>query len=129
MHRSPYDKPSFELNVWKFFGLFDIETDSELKKKLFRAYVWFYQIFFCYIGFPIHFGAIFYAQSAREATETLYVGTPYGNAVIKILLTFRQRGNVGRLYDRINIEEFKTNGSDEQRYRIAKFEGIFPAFT
>lgn len=114
-HRSPYES-SLEMKIWRFFGLFDTETDSELKRKLFRAYVWFYQIVFCYIGFLIQLGALFYVQSAQDAAETLYVTVSYGNAVIKILLTFRQQDNVTRLYNRMNIEKYRANGGDELRY-------------
>lgn len=116
MHRSPFDNLGTELKLWRFYGLFDIETDSKKKKVLFKAYTWFYQIVFVYIGFLLQFGTVFNAESMAEAAETLYVSVSYANAVIKILITFWSREKVKRLYDRINVDNYRANGIDEQKY-------------
>lgn len=113
MLRSPYDRCTFELRVWRIYALFDLDTKSELKKTLFRIYAVLYRIIFCYIGFMLQFGSVFYAQSSKEAAQTLYVSTSFGNAVMK--LTLISRDNMRKLYDKINCEKFRSNGTDEQK--------------
>lgn len=115
MHQSPYDNVSIELMLWRFYALFDIETNSGIKLRLFEAYAWFYWAFFIFIGFLLQFGAVFIAQSTQEVVETLYISITYANAMVKLLLCLPKRGNMRRLYDKMNSAEYKSNGIDEQR--------------
>lgn len=113
MKRSPFDSLSVEKNVWKFYAIYDIETKSETKQKLFRFYALTYQVWFCYIGFALHAGSIFLAGSVKEAAETLSVCVSYCNALIKIMIAYPNRGKLKTLYDKMNAEKYKATLDDE----------------
>lgn len=112
--RSPFEKIKSELIIWKFYAIFDIDTNSKIKKALFRLYALSYIIWFCYIGFALHFGSVIYADTIREAAETLYVCVSYGNAVTKIMIAYPNRKNIKKLYDKINSERFKADEQDDE---------------
>lgn len=115
MNRSPRERWYWDLKVLKLFALFDIETDSERRRLMFRAYAWFYQVTFCYVGYLFQIGSLPYAESMSEAAETLYISIPWGNALIKFMLCFPNRHNMRRLFDKTNGESYRVQRSDEQK--------------
>lgn len=116
MHRSPFENLNVERNVWKFYAIYDIETKSEQKQKIFRAYAIIYQFWFCYIGFALHCSSVFFAGSVREAAETLSVCVSYGNALIKIMIAYPNRGKIKKLYDKINVKKYEATQQDDFQY-------------
>lgn len=112
MIRSPFEKLKSEILIWKFYAIFDIETNSKIKRKLFRIYSLSYITWFCYIGFALHFGSVIYADTIREASETLYVCVSYGNAVTKIMIAYPNRDSIKKLYDK--IIRFRADERDDE---------------
>lgn len=111
--RSPFECLNYELLIWRFYAIFNLETKSKWKQTLFKAYAYAFKFWFCYVGFILHFSSVYYAESMKAAAETLYVCISYGNAVIKIMIADLNRQNLLRLYNKIDSERFKAQNEDE----------------
>lgn len=99
--------------VWKFYGMFDIESNSPSKKTIFKAFVFVTQALFIYAGFFLQAGAVFDTNSIEEAAQILFISFAYVNAAFKAYVIVSNRQNVGKLWAEFDAGVFKASDQEE----------------
>lgn len=110
---SPLKYLNGEVNMWKFFGFFDVNSNSELLQLAFKIYSIFVQSFFVYIGYTMQTMAVFNAADIKEAVEILFISIAYLNAAVKYLIVYWKREEVQRLWKILDAPEFETIVEEE----------------
>lgn len=105
---SPLTFLNTEVVVWKFFGFFNIDTDSKGIQMLFKAYCIFFQLFYIYIGCTMQSMAVLDADGIKEAVEIFFISIAYMNAAFKFFIVYNNREQVQMLWKTLDAPEFKT---------------------
>lgn len=105
---SPLSYLKTEMAVWKFYGFFNIDTDSKLFQYFFKIYCMFFQSFYVYIGCIMQFMAILNADSIKEAVGIFFISIAYYNAAFKFFILFYKRDQVQQLWETLDAPEFRT---------------------
>lgn len=111
---SPLPYLTAEVNMWKLFGLFDIETDSKSLQLLFTVYCIFFQIVYIDIGCSMQAFAVVDANGIKEAVEIFFISIAYMNAAFKFFIAYRNRKDLQMLWNSLDAPEFRTIVADEK---------------
>lgn len=103
---SPLDVLGFHKKVFKFYGMFQIETDSKLLKRLMGMYTIGYQVLFTDLGFLMFSLAVVESGSSKELLQILFVVFAYLNAVVKTLIFYLKRKHLEELWLNLDDPEY-----------------------
>lgn len=93
--------------VWKFYGFFNIDTDSKFLQFWFKVHVLAFQWSCIYIGCTMQSMAILNASGIKEIVETLFISIAYMNAAVKFFILYHKREQVQILWKTLDAPEFK----------------------
>lgn len=113
------NSPLFYLNVhkkvWKFFGAFELETDSLIIKNLMKIYTFCYPICFIYVGVIIQTLAVINSNSIDEAIQIFFISFAYANAGIKTFIFYLHRKQLQELWAKLEDSDYKIVNMQEYR--------------
>lgn len=110
---SPLDFLEMEHAVWKFFGFFNIDSDSALVQAAFKMYCIFFQVFYIYIGCTMQTMAVLDADGIKTAVEIFFISIAYMNAAFKFFIMYKSREQVQLLWKTLDAPEFRTMLDEE----------------
>lgn len=113
---SPLDFLHFYIIVWKFYGIFEIDTNSQLLKQISNSLIVLYQCACCYLGPCVQTMALIGSQSIKETMQIIFITFAYFNAGVKTFIISRNRKTVEKLWHRLNGEDFKAKNHSEREY-------------
>lgn len=123
---TPLESLRFYKTVFKFFGAYEIDSDSKNLKKLMKIYTIGYQLLFTDLGCVLFTLSLLKSTSSKETLQILFVVFAYLNAVVKAIIFFRNRKQLKALWLNLedgdfiarNISEQKCENSSTQNYVI-----------
>lgn len=99
--------------IWKFYGIFDIQTESQFKKLFMKIFRIGYLIFFSYIGFMIQLLSVVNSQSIADTIQIFFVNFAYLNAVVKTTVVHLKRKKLQELWSKLNDADYKVVDQQE----------------
>lgn len=87
--------------VFKFFGAFEIKSDSKLLKRLMIIYTIGYQLLFTDLGFVLFALSLLKSPSSEATLQILFVVIAYLNAVFKAMIFFTKRKQFEGLWKKL----------------------------
>lgn len=113
---SPLEVLGFHKKVFKFFGMFQIETESKKLKQLMEIYIVGYQVVFTDLGFLLFSLAVLESDSSKELLQILFVVFAYLNAVVKALIFYLKRKHLERLWSTFDDPEYTARDHTEYEW-------------
>lgn len=110
---SPLDFLNVHLKLFKFIGIFEIESDSKLLKFVMFIHAIGTQFLFTDIGCILFTVPLLFCPPAEEALRILFTVTAYMNAVLKGKIFFTKRKQLQELWSRLYDSDFVANGDVE----------------
>lgn len=104
----------FYERVFKFLGIFEIESDSKWLKIAMNIYTIGYQIVFTYIGLVLLVLPLLESVSIKDTFQILFVSFAYLNTVIKTIIFFMNRKELQKLWTRLDDSDYIANNHNEQ---------------
>lgn len=101
--------------VFKFYGIFDVKTESEMMGSLFKFYRKFHQVIFVYFGVTIQIMAVLHSNSIAEAIQIFFIGFAYLNATVKTYVVHSKRKQLQELWIRLNDSDYQIKDDKERR--------------
>lgn len=111
---SPLEYLDFHTKVFKFFGLLEIDSNSELLKYLMLIYTTGAQLVFVHFGCILFTMPLLYSPPLKETLRIVFTVIAYVNAVIKGTIFFINRKKLQALWPRLNDSEFLAKGLTER---------------
>lgn len=113
---SPLDILGFHKKVFKFFGMFQIETDSKKLKQLMEMYTVGYQVIFTDLGFLLFSLAVVESGSSKELLQILFVVIAYLNAVVKAFIFYLKRKHLEQIWSKLDDPDYMANDQIEKQW-------------
>lgn len=110
---SPIDYMHVEVLVFKAYGFFDIDTESDGLRAGFKVYCILFQIFYIYMGCAMQAMSAVNATSMKETAETFFINIAYINAASKFFIVYYKREQLQQLWHTLNAIEFRTIAYEE----------------
>lgn len=114
MMSTPLEYLDYHIKVFKFFGILEIDSDSDLLKYLMIIYTIGAQFVFSDIGCILFTVPLFNSPPAKEVLRILFTVIAYVNAVLKGKFFIIYRKQFQDLWSRLNDSEFLAIGSIER---------------
>lgn len=105
----------FYVNLLKFYGVFEIKTDSKLLKRLIICYIIGYQLIFISLGFILYTLSIFESSSSKETLQILFIVFAYLNAVFKSIISLVKRKKLQYLWSSLYDSDLVAKNQTEQK--------------
>lgn len=112
---SPLDAMQFYETVFKFYGTFEIESESKWLKRLMIIYTIGYQIVFTDLGFVLFTLSILKSDSLKATLQIFFVVFAYVNAVVKAIIFFTNRKQLQALWARLDDPEYIAKDQIERK--------------
>lgn len=112
---TPLDVLNFHETVFKFFGTFEINTNSNTKKFLMKIHTIVYQILFTDLGFLLFSLSILESPSSKQTLQILFVVFAYLNAAFKAFTFFMKRKELKNVWTRLNDSDFTAKDHIEKQ--------------
>lgn len=118
---TPLEVLRFYKTVFKFFGAYEIDSDSKILKRLMLAYTISHQLVFTHLGCVLFILSLLQSTSSKETLQILFVVFAYINAVIKAAIFFTNRKRLKALWLKLDDSDFIVRNSSEERCECLSF--------
>lgn len=105
----------FHETVFKFFGTFEIDSNSKTKKSLIKIHTIVYQILFTDLGFVLFSLSILKSPSSKQTLQILFVVVAYLNAAFKAFTFFTKRKKLAKLWTQLNDSDYTAKDHIEKQ--------------
>lgn len=112
---SPLNYLRYYEAVFKFYGAFEIETDSKFLKRFMMCHKFGYQLTFTYLGCILFTLSLFESSSSKETHQILFVVFAYLNVVFKMMIFFKNRKKLESLWSSLCDLDFVAKDSIEEK--------------
>lgn len=112
---SPLDFLNVHEKVFKFYGILEIDSDSELVKVAMLFYAIGTQFVFSDIGCILFTVPLLFFPPAKEALRIIFTVTAYVNAVLKGKIFLTKRKQLRELWSRLHDSDFVAIGNVERK--------------
>lgn len=114
---TPLESLRYYKVVFKFFGGYELDSDSKMLKKLMIIYTIGFQLIFTDLGFILFTLPLLKSSSSKELLQILFVVFAYINAVIEAIIFFRNRKQFKALWLQLEDPDFVAKNSLEERHK------------
>lgn len=114
---TPLEVLRFYKTVFKFYGAYEIDHDSNILKRLMVIYTIGYQLIFTDLGCVLFTLSLLQSTSTKDTLQILFVVFAYINAVIKAIIFFTNRKQFKTLWLKLDDPDFIARNPSEERYK------------
>lgn len=112
---TPLEVLGFYKTVFKFFGAYEIDSDSKVLRRLQILYTIGYQLIFTDLGCILFAMSLLKSTSSKETLQILFVVFAYINAVVKAIIFFTNREQLKTLWLKLSDPDFIARNQMERR--------------
>lgn len=103
---TPLEVVGFHETIFKFFGTFEIKSESAFAKSLMKVHTIFYQIVFTDLGFILFSLSIVESPSSKQTLQILFVVFAYLNAAFKAFTFYFKRNELQNMWTKMEDKEY-----------------------